>query len=62
MPANAAQRPRLVFAHANGFPGLSYRSLLNPLAETLICTLWIAWVTTLTTPLIITGATWWMSC
>lgn len=34
MPANAAQRPRLVFAHANGFPGLSYRSLLNPLAET----------------------------
>lgn len=34
MPANAATRPRLVFAHANGFPGLSYRSLLNPLAET----------------------------
>ncbi|MBL1266949.1 MAG: alpha/beta hydrolase [Halomonas sp.] len=34
MSANAAQRPRLVFAHANGFPGLSYRSLLNPLAET----------------------------
>ena len=33
MSANAAQRPRLVFAHANGFPGLSYRSLLNPLAE-----------------------------
>tara|TARA_R110002124_G_scaffold256580_1_gene422230 strand:+ start:234 stop:1061 length:828 start_codon:yes stop_codon:yes gene_type:complete len=34
MSANAAQRPRLLFAHANGFPGLSYRSLLNPLAET----------------------------
>ncbi|PRY65112.1 pimeloyl-ACP methyl ester carboxylesterase [Vreelandella songnenensis] len=27
-------RPRLVFAHANGFPGLSYRSLLAPLADT----------------------------
>jgi len=34
MPADATSRPRLVFAHANGFPGLSYRSLLNPLAET----------------------------
>ncbi|MDQ7732912.1 alpha/beta hydrolase [Halomonas sp. SpR1] len=34
MSADAASRPRLVFAHANGFPGLSYRSLLNPLAET----------------------------
>lgn len=34
MSANAVQRPRLVFAHANGFPGLSYRSLLDPLAET----------------------------
>lgn len=34
MPADTASRPRLVFAHANGFPGLSYRSLLNPLAET----------------------------
>ena len=33
MPADATQRPRLVFAHANGFPGLSYRSLLDPLAE-----------------------------
>ena len=33
MSADAASRPRLVFAHANGFPGLSYRSLLNPLAE-----------------------------
>ncbi|XKH60787.1 alpha/beta hydrolase [Halomonas sediminis] len=29
----ASPRPRLVFAHANGFPGLSYRSLLAPLAE-----------------------------
>ncbi|MGO1625942.1 MAG: alpha/beta fold hydrolase [Halomonadaceae bacterium] len=27
-------RPRLVFAHANGFPGLSYKSLLAPLADT----------------------------
>ncbi|MCE8020619.1 alpha/beta hydrolase [Halomonas sp. MCCC 1A11036] len=26
-------RPRLVFAHANGFPGMSYRSLLAPLHE-----------------------------
>ncbi|TVP46265.1 MAG: alpha/beta hydrolase [Halomonas sp.] len=34
MPADASQRTRLVFAHANGFPGLSYRSLLNPLADT----------------------------
>ncbi len=34
MSADAESRPRLVFAHANGFPGLSYRSLLNPLAET----------------------------
>lgn len=33
MPADTAPRPRLVFAHANGFPGLSYRSLLAPLAE-----------------------------
>ncbi len=33
MSADAASRPRLVFAHANGFPGLSYRSLLTPLAE-----------------------------
>lgn len=34
MPADTAPRPRLVFAHANGFPGLSYRSLLAPLANT----------------------------
>ncbi|BBI59706.1 hypothetical protein HSBAA_10120 [Vreelandella sulfidaeris] len=34
MSADATSRTRLVFAHANGFPGLSYRSLLNPLAET----------------------------
>jgi pimeloyl-ACP methyl ester carboxylesterase len=34
MPADTTSRPRLVFAHANGFPGLSYRSLLNPLADT----------------------------
>ncbi len=27
------RRPRLVFAHANGFPGMSYRSLLAPLHE-----------------------------
>ncbi|CAH1041967.1 alpha/beta fold hydrolase [Halomonas sp. TD01] len=33
MSAHATQRPRLVFAHANGFPGLSYRTLLEPLAE-----------------------------
>ena len=33
MPADVTQRPRLVFAHANGFPGMSYRSLLAPLAE-----------------------------
>ncbi|SNY97161.1 alpha/beta fold hydrolase [Halomonas sp. hl-4] len=33
MSADTALRPRLVFAHANGFPGLSYRSLLAPLAE-----------------------------
>ncbi|WP_447553898.1 alpha/beta fold hydrolase [Vreelandella sp. EE22] len=26
-------RPSLVFAHANGFPGSSYRSLLEPLSE-----------------------------
>lgn len=26
-------RPRLLFAHANGFPGMSYRSLLAPLHE-----------------------------
>ncbi|MDR5868007.1 alpha/beta fold hydrolase [Halomonas koreensis] len=33
MPANdTAARDPLVFAHANGFPGLSYRSLLTPLA------------------------------
>jgi pimeloyl-ACP methyl ester carboxylesterase len=30
----AKARPRLVFAHANGFPGLSYKSLLAPLADT----------------------------
>ncbi|RCV91934.1 alpha/beta fold hydrolase [Billgrantia montanilacus] len=29
----ASQRPRLIFAHANGFPGMSYRSLLAPLHE-----------------------------
>ncbi|EWH00632.1 alpha/beta fold hydrolase [Halomonas sp. BC04] len=29
----ASQRPRLIFAHANGFPGMSYRSLLAPLRE-----------------------------
>lgn len=29
-----ASRPHLVFAHANGFPGLSYKSLLEPLAQT----------------------------
>ncbi|WP_447042993.1 alpha/beta fold hydrolase [Vreelandella sp. H-I2] len=34
MSADATSRTRLVFAHANGFPGLSYRTLLNPLAET----------------------------
>lgn len=28
-----SRRPRLVFAHANGFPGMSYRSLLAPLHE-----------------------------
>lgn len=28
-----SSRPPLVFAHANGFPGSSYRSLLEPLAE-----------------------------
>ncbi|MFW3616733.1 alpha/beta fold hydrolase [Billgrantia antri] len=28
-----SMRPRLVFAHANGFPGMSYRSLLAPLHE-----------------------------
>ena len=33
MTADNTQRPRLVFAHANGFPGMSYRSLLAPLAE-----------------------------
>ncbi|QNI02067.1 alpha/beta hydrolase [Halomonas sp. SH5A2] len=33
MSADTSSRPRLVFAHANGFPGLSYRSLLDPLAE-----------------------------
>lgn len=27
-------RPHLMFAHANGFPGLSYKSLLEPLADT----------------------------
>ncbi len=27
------ERPRLLFAHANGFPGSSYRSFLGPLAE-----------------------------
>ncbi|MCE8024489.1 alpha/beta fold hydrolase [Billgrantia aerodenitrificans] len=30
---STASRPRLVFAHANGFPGMSYRSLLAPLHE-----------------------------
>lgn len=34
MTTTAASRPPLVFAHANGFPGLSYNSLLEPLAET----------------------------
>lgn len=34
MSQSAAARPRLVFAHANGFPGLSYKSLLAPLADT----------------------------
>ncbi|MBP5979415.1 MAG: alpha/beta hydrolase [Halomonas sp.] len=34
MTTTAASRPPLVFAHANGFPGLSYKSLLDPLAET----------------------------
>jgi pimeloyl-ACP methyl ester carboxylesterase len=34
MNSHAASRPRLVFAHANGFPGLSYKSLLAPLADT----------------------------
>ena len=34
MSADVTSRTRLVFAHANGFPGLSYRSLLKPLAET----------------------------
>lgn len=34
MTTTAASRPHLVFAHANGFPGLSYKSLLDPLAET----------------------------
>ncbi|XGA80746.1 alpha/beta hydrolase [Halomonas sp. CH40] len=33
MTVDNTQRPRLVFAHANGFPGMSYRSLLAPLAE-----------------------------
>ncbi|MGM0783382.1 MAG: alpha/beta fold hydrolase [Pseudomonadota bacterium] len=27
------ERPRLIFAHANGFPGMSYRSLLEPLRQ-----------------------------
>ncbi|PMR73874.1 alpha/beta fold hydrolase [Billgrantia endophytica] len=31
--STATRRPRLVFAHANGFPGMSYRSLLAPLRE-----------------------------
>lgn len=30
-PPAAPERPRLLFAHANGFPGMSYRSLLAPL-------------------------------
>lgn len=34
MSQPAAARPRLVFAHANGFPGQSYQSLLAPLADT----------------------------
>ena len=29
----STDRPRLLFAHANGFPGSSYRSFLGPLAE-----------------------------
>ncbi|WP_163559455.1 alpha/beta hydrolase [Halomonas sp. NO4] len=34
MPASHdAESPRLIFAHANGFPGMSYRSLLAPLRE-----------------------------
>ncbi|MDR5899208.1 alpha/beta hydrolase [Halomonas vilamensis] len=33
MSADITQRPRLVFAHANGFPGLSYKSLLAPLSD-----------------------------
>lgn len=33
MSVDTPSRPRLVFAHANGFPGSSYRSLLKPLAE-----------------------------
>ena len=34
MTTITASRPHLVFAHANGFPGLSYKSLLEPLAQT----------------------------
>ncbi|WP_017429737.1 alpha/beta hydrolase [Vreelandella jeotgali] len=34
MTPHTADRPRLVFAHANGFPGLSYKSLLAPLGDT----------------------------
>lgn len=34
MSQPTATRPRLVFAHANGFPGGSYQSLLAPLADT----------------------------
>ncbi|MCG6658721.1 alpha/beta hydrolase [Halomonas campisalis] len=33
MSHDATPHPRLIFAHANGFPGMSYRSLLAPLAE-----------------------------
>ncbi|WP_089660545.1 alpha/beta fold hydrolase [Franzmannia pantelleriensis] len=32
-PASSSSRDRLVFAHANGFTGGSYRSFLAPLAE-----------------------------
>lgn len=33
MPMHSPDRDTLVFAHANGFPGLCYRSFLAPLAE-----------------------------
>ena len=44
MPADATQRPRLVFAHANGFR--RYRSLLDPLAESFDVHLLDRWATT----------------